>query len=114
VAYSLSEAVHESKDFSMRITLNRSDLARFIEEQVARGEYPTPDAVVEEAVARLKSDLDDGDWAADQLRQAVSVGLDQLARGDGIELRSDQALDDFFEDVKRTGQSQLTRRPNTP
>lgn len=96
----------------MRITLHRSDLERFIEEQVTRGEYPTPDAVVEEALMRLKNDLSDGDWAIEELRQAVGVGLGQLAHGDGIEVKGDLALDEFFKDVKRTGRGRLTQPPD--
>ncbi len=38
----------------MQITLNRPDLARFVEEKVRSGEYTTPEAVVENALATFR------------------------------------------------------------
>lgn len=38
----------------MQITIDRPDLERFVEEQVKTGHYPSPQAVVENALATLK------------------------------------------------------------
>lgn len=90
----------------MRITVNRPDLEQFVDEQVNSGEYPTPDAVVE-VLARQKQEQDDGAWTVEELREAVNVGLEQLARGEGTELRSDQELDAYFDEIKRSGRDRL-------
>lgn len=91
----------------MQIKLHRPDLQRFIEQKVESGEYATPDAVVEEALVRLQEEQGDGDWTSAELREAVEVGLHQLSKGQGIELRNDSELDSFFEDLKRAGREHI-------
>lgn len=66
----------------MNVSL-RSDLARFIAEQVSAGRFDSADAAVNAAVARFKAEeellageLDDEDLAA------IEEGLAQLKRGD--------------------------------
>ncbi|MBI4579361.1 MAG: type II toxin-antitoxin system ParD family antitoxin [Planctomycetes bacterium] len=95
----------------MQITVHRPDLEQFVEAKVESGEYPTPDAVVEDALVRLRSEQGDGDWSTDELREAVHVGLEQLARGEGVELNGDQELDAFFDDIKRAGRERHGQEP---
>ena len=47
------------------------------------------------------------DWTSEELREAVDVGLEQLARGEGIEIKDDQELDAFFDGIKRAGRDRL-------
>jgi putative addiction module CopG family antidote len=67
----------------MNVSL-RSDVAKFIAEQVAAGRYTSADAAVNAAVARvmaeeelLAGELNDEDLAA------IEEGLAQLERGEG-------------------------------
>ena len=101
------------KGHPMQITLHRPDLERFVEEKVRSGEYANPDAVVEEALVRLQGDRNDGDWTTEALREAVHVGIEQLERGEGIEIKSDTGLGTFFDDIKRVGREHLAENPTT-
>jgi len=96
-----------SKGQPLQITLHRPDLERFVNEKVKNGEYPNPDAVVEEALLRLQASPDDGSRATQELKAALNVGLEQLARGEGIELNGARQFDAFFDEVKRAGRERL-------
>jgi Arc/MetJ-type ribon-helix-helix transcriptional regulator len=68
----------------MQIALNKPDLEQFIEDEVKAGHYPSPEAVVEAAIADLR------DGAAGQLDEqtiaAINEAEDQADRGEGMEL----------------------------
>ena len=67
----------------MQIALNKPDLERFIKDQVQAGHYPSPEAVVEAAIADLRDgavELDDRTIAA------INEAEDQADRGEGMEL----------------------------
>lgn len=69
-------------------------LDRFVEDQVALGAYPDADAVVSASLALLADAA-----AADAVRLSrflakVQVGLDQLDRGEGVEVTD---LDAYFD-----------------
>jgi Arc/MetJ-type ribon-helix-helix transcriptional regulator len=97
----------------MRITVHKPELERFVTEKVKSGEYPDPDAVVEEALVRFQGDQGDGGWTTGELREAVDVGLQQLARGEGVELKGDAELDTFIDDIKRAGRERLIQKPTS-
>ena len=66
----------------MRVSLG-PELERFVRNQVENGQYQTADEVVRGAVQALK---DQEEWIAehaDQLKQLVSSGLEELDRGEG-------------------------------
>jgi len=54
------------------------DQQKQIEEQVSLGRFPTPDALVREAVTRLLEE----EAEAASVRQAVAKGLEQAERGE--------------------------------
>jgi antitoxin ParD1/3/4 len=62
----------------------RPEIQRFIDEQVKTGRYPTPEAVVEAAVADMRDigdeELDDATIAA------INEGEAQADRGEGVDL----------------------------
>ena len=61
----------------------RPELERFIVEEVSAGRFPTPEAVVEAALAELQhgaADLDDDTLAA------INEAESQADRGEGMEL----------------------------
>ena len=59
------------------------ELERLVNEKVESGLYQTASEVVREALRLLK----DRDQAREQLRADVQAGFDQLARGEGANLR---------------------------
>jgi len=76
----------------MRLTL-RPDIQRFIDEQVKAGHFPTPEAVVEAALADMRvggeAELDDDAIAA------INEAEAQADRGEGTD------LDTFRADMTR-------------
>jgi putative addiction module CopG family antidote len=69
------------KDQPMHITLSQPDLERFVEEKVRSGEYATPEAVVENALATLRlheNVLPSGE----ELRRLIVEGQAEADRGE--------------------------------
>jgi putative addiction module CopG family antidote len=65
----------------MHITLSRQDLERFVEEKVRSGEYATPDAVVENALATLR--LHEGILpSGEKLKKLIVEGQAEADRGE--------------------------------
>ncbi len=65
----------------MHITLSQPDLERFIEEKVRSGEYTTPEAVVENALATLR--LHEGILpSGEDLRRLIAEGQAEADRGE--------------------------------
>ena len=79
----------------MQITLP-PELEKYVEDQVKTGHYPTADAVVEDALARLRDDQPS--WTMEELRSEVDRGLESLERGQGIVLNGKEELRSYFED----------------
>ncbi|MEA2514606.1 MAG: antitoxin ParD1/3/4 [Thermomicrobiales bacterium] len=70
------------------------DVEASIRRKVQRGQFPDEGEVVREAI-RL---LDEREFQLDVLRAKIRVGLDQLDRGEGIEM-TDEAWDDLDREV---------------
>lgn len=77
-------------------------LDAFVEEQVASGAYPDRDAVITDAVDRLReqaaADLDDDDAKLARLNAKLQKAIDSLDRGEGIEITD---LDAYFDGVMK-------------
>jgi Arc/MetJ-type ribon-helix-helix transcriptional regulator len=71
----------------MQISLTKPDLARFVEDQVKTGHYPSPEAVVEAAITDLRDATDAG--LDEETIAAINRAEDQLDRGEGLD------FDDF-------------------
>ncbi len=69
----------------MQIQLTRPELAKFIDEQVKSGLYPTPDAAIEAAVERMMDASNDE--LDDDTIDAINRAEEQLDRGEGIEFQ---------------------------
>jgi putative addiction module CopG family antidote len=59
------------------------ELERLIQEKVQAGVYPTAEAMVRAAIARLLED--DEDFAPGELDALVQVGIQELGRGEGLD-----------------------------
>lgn len=68
--------------------------AQFLQDQVAAGSFPTPGAAVDAALEMLKRQA--------ELRAKLQRGLDQLDRGEYIEL-DDEGLDKYFAELMAIG-----------
>lgn len=64
----------------------------FVTSLIRSGQYETEDAVVTAALKTL---------AAQELKRQVDAGIEQLERGEGIVLKGDHELHEFFERIKR-------------
>lgn len=105
------DADHSSHS-PMQITLRSPDLERFVQAKVSSGEYPDPESVVEDALTRLQHRDKAAEWNLDDLRAAAQIGLDQLERGEGIEVTGEAELEAFFDEVKSRGRNGLgSNRP---
>ena len=72
----------------MQVALNKPDLEEFVTEQVKIGHYPSPEAVIEAAVAELRdASVDDADVVIDdETAAAINLADEQADRGEGLEL----------------------------
>ena len=78
------------------------ELEARIKAKVETGLYNNASEVIREALRFMETHED---WIHElklaQLRQQLKVGLDQLDRGEGVEIESKSALDTLFDDIKR-------------
>ena len=77
------------------------ELARFVHDEISKGSFKSEADVVGEALRLLRQ------HKLYELRSAIDVGLEQLERGEGIEIEDEQSLRGFFEDIKRRGRERL-------
>ncbi|MGV6858126.1 MAG: type II toxin-antitoxin system ParD family antitoxin [bacterium] len=84
----------------MHISLT-PELESHVKAKVKTGLYNNASEVIREAL-RFMATHDD--WIRElklaQLREQLKVGVDQLDRGEGIEIESKAALDTLFDDIK--------------
>lgn len=73
-----------------------AELEEYIQRKVASGEFESTDQFISEAM-RLYREMES---RHDQLRKDVQHGIDQIERGEGIELNDDEELRRFFADIK--------------
>ena len=75
-----------------------SDLEPFVQQQVATGQYGSPDEVV---VAGLRV-LRELKRRQAEFQEQVQAGVDQVDRGEGIKLAANE-LRAFFDDIQARG-----------
>ena len=86
-----------------------SDLEQFVQQQVATGQYHSQDEVV---IAGLQI-LREVKCRQATLREQVQVGIDQLDRGEGIELDQNE-LRAFFDDIQARGRQRYEASRKVP
>src|SRR3990172_1842991 len=89
------------EDYDMIPEAIPPEFEQFVKHELASGNYQSAEEVVCDALQLLR------DRKLYELRQKGDAGLQQLERGEGIEFKDDQALADFFEDIKVRGQERL-------
>ena len=85
----------------MHISLT-PELESHVKAKVETGLYNNASEVIREALRFMETHEA---WIRElklaRLREQLKVGIDQLDRGDGIEIESKAALDTLFDDIKR-------------
>ena len=71
------------------------DLQQFVREEVASGHYRSEDELVLEAVRYYR----ESNVRLQRLREEIRTSLEQLDRGEGIELADDAAREAFFDEI---------------
>ncbi len=79
------------------------ELERYVEQKVAQGEFASQDAFISEAM-RLYRTLE---ARHERLCEDVQAAIDQIERGEGVELADDEELREFFDDIKSRGRERL-------
>ncbi len=99
----------------MKVSISRPDLEYYVEEQVKTGHYPTPDAVVEDALDRLQSE-DIAEFTPEHdayIRQRLAEAEDDIRNG-RVTSVDEQGLRALCDDVKARGRERLAAKPNQP
>ena len=76
------------EEISMTVTLTE-DAARYVDEQVRSGRYPSAAAAVDAALTRLRSE---GCVVDDELRALVDVGLSEADGGEFVEFTAEYVI----------------------
>jgi len=71
----------------MQIQLKRPELAKFIDEQVRAGNYPSAEAAVEAAVEQMMLGGGEGEELDDETIEAINRAEEQIERGQGIDFK---------------------------
>jgi antitoxin ParD1/3/4 len=58
-------------------------LQKFIAEQITAGNYSTPDAVINSALAHLQNQVEFPPDDIEELKREIAVGAEELERGEG-------------------------------
>src|SRR5581483_12097906 len=81
--------------------------SKFIRDKVKSGRYANASEVVREALRRLEQQeivAEQGEITdPDDVEESVLKGIRSMERGDFIEIRGDEALRRYFEDIIRRG-----------
>ncbi len=80
------------------------ELLPFVQHVIEIGNFRNETEVVGEALRLLRQ------RQLYELRADIDAAAAQLDRGEGIELESEQALREFFEDVKSSGMKRLAAK----
>jgi antitoxin ParD1/3/4 len=78
------------------------ELQQFIHQVIDNGSFKSETEVVGQALRLLQQ----RQQKIEELRREIQPALDQLDRGEGIEL-DEEGLDAFFEDIKARGRAEL-------
>jgi antitoxin ParD1/3/4 len=90
----------------MDITSLPPDLEQFVQSQLDSGKYGSASEVVCDAVRILR----ERQKRLEGLRQEIEQGIKDLDAGEFIEIESDDALREFFEDIQTRGMRRLSAK----
>jgi len=91
---------------SLKVTLPPA-LDRFVQDQVAGGDWPDAETLIHEAVLRLMPRAEADAFRVARFNALVQPALDSLDRGEGIEVEDIGA---FFDDLQAEIDAEMTDR----
>jgi antitoxin ParD1/3/4 len=77
-------------------------LDQFVEDRVESGAYQNASEVVRAGLRLLQAQEDAHRARVERLRAAIQIGIDELDRGEGVEIEWDD-LDDWLDSLGRPG-----------
>lgn len=83
-----------------------TEFEQFVQHAIRSGDFNSEAEVVGEALRLLRQ------RKLYELRKDIHAAAGQLDSGDGIELEGQQALRDFFEDIRERGRKRLETKQN--
>lgn len=83
------------------------ELAAFVEQELASGQYQTQTQIVCQGLMLLQRKLQ-----LDELRGKIQEGIDELDRGEGIRIENEEQLEAFFNDIGQRGRQRLQAKEN--
>lgn len=90
-------------------TLIPAEFRPFVSDAVASGRYRSE----EELIAAALRLLEDRDRRLTALREDIQIGIDELDRGEGIDLSEPSVRQKFFDDIKARGRLRLAAQAKT-
>jgi antitoxin ParD1/3/4 len=86
------------------------ELQQLVREELATGGYASEDELLLQAVRLLA----DRNRQRQELRRELQIGRDQLDRGEGIELDSDEALGAFLDEIEAEVNAEAAAENKSP
>jgi putative addiction module CopG family antidote len=82
------------------------ELHSLVQTELASGRYKDEDELLLEAVRSLR----ERESHAERFRRELQARIESVDRGEGIDFEDDEALREFFDDVKRRGRERYDAR----
>ena len=86
------------------------ELEKYIQKQVASQRYQTASEVIRQALRMMQTSEEYDKARLDALRQDIQVGLDQLDRGEYIEIRNEKDQQALLHRISREGRARLAAK----
>jgi antitoxin ParD1/3/4 len=86
------------------------ELEKYIQKQVHSERYQTASEVVRQALRMMQQSEAYDQARLDALRQDIQVGLDQIDRGEYIEIRTEKDQQALLSRIKREGRARLVSK----
>jgi antitoxin ParD1/3/4 len=79
---------------------------QFVQAEVASGRFDSPGDVVCEALKQYQ----ERQKRIAAVKEEIQIGLDELRKGEYLEIRSEAELDAYFDDIVARGRERLAKR----
>ena len=90
------------------------ELEKYIQKQVSSQRYQTASEVVRQAIRMMQLQEDYDRVRLHALRHGIKVGLEDIKRGDFIEIRNEKNQQSLLRRITREGRSRLAARQKRP
>lgn len=84
------------------------EFRQFVEQELASGRYRSADELVSEGLRLVQ----ERERRRNELREKIRIGLDQLDRGEGIEL-DDESLGSFLDEIETEVRREMAAAENS-